>query len=85
MTIATSTIIEKSSCWSCWSEKEIGSEARGKCRARTRPRLPEMERTPDMTELWVKVKTKTPVTRKGTYTCSGMPRLASSSTPKMKK
>ena len=44
---------------------EIGSEARGKCSARTSPRLPEIARTPAITELCVKVKTKTPVTRNG--------------------
>ncbi|GGP58841.1 hypothetical protein GCM10010247_34500 [Streptomyces calvus] len=66
ITTTTSTSIEKSSCWSCWSAKETGSEARGKCSARTRPRLPEMARTPASTELCVKVNTNTPVTRNGT-------------------
>lgn len=65
MATATSTIIENISCWSCCRENEMGSVARGKCRARTRPRLPEIARTPAMTELWVKVNTKMPVTRKG--------------------
>ncbi len=81
----TSTIIENSSCWSCWSANEIGSDARGKCSARTSPRLPEIARTPTSTELCVKVNTNTPVTRNGTYASLGMPLRAPSSRPKMKK
>ncbi len=79
-----STIIEKSSCWSCWRANEIGSEARGKCSARTRPRLPEIARTPAMTELCVKVNTKTPVTRNGMYTSCDIPRLAFRISPKIR-
>ncbi|ODA70930.1 hypothetical protein APS67_004788 [Streptomyces sp. AVP053U2] len=66
ITTTTRTIIENSSCWSCCSANETGSAARGKCRARTRPRLPEMARTPARTELCVNVNTNTPVTRNGT-------------------
>ena len=44
----------------------MGREARGKCRARTRPMLPQMARVPAMIELAVKVQMKTPVTRNGT-------------------
>ena len=62
----------------------MGSEARGKCRARTRPRLPEIARTPAMIELWVKVNTNTPVTRNGMYVPCDMPRLAFRISPKMK-
>ncbi len=62
----------------------MGSEARGKCSARTSPRLPEIARTPDMTELWVNVKVKTPVTRNGMYTSWDMPRLAFRISPKIR-
>lgn len=44
--IRTSAPREKSSCWSCCRASEIGSEARGKCSARTRPMLPLMARVP---------------------------------------
>ena len=47
------------------SVNAIGIEARGKCSALIRPRLPEIARTPLSTEDWVKVKMKTPVTRNG--------------------
>ena len=63
--ITTSAHIENSSCWSCWRQYDTGSAARGKCRARTSPRLPEIARVPAMIELCVKVHTKTPVTRNG--------------------
>ncbi|MCO4700353.1 hypothetical protein LRR80_06460 [Streptomyces sp. RO-S4] len=83
--ITTSTISENSSCCSCCSANETGSDARGKCSARTSPRFPEIARTPASTELCVNVNTNTPVTRNGTYTSLGMPRLAPRSRPKMKK
>ena len=76
--------MENSSCWSCWSAKETGSEARGKCRARTRPRLPEIARTPAISEFCVNVNRNTPVTRNGMYAFEAMPRLAFMRTPKMK-
>ncbi len=63
----------------------MGSEARGKCSARTSPRLPEMARTPAIAEDWVKVKTNTPVTRNGMYTSLGMPRPALRIRPKIAK
>ncbi len=47
--------------------------------------MPEIARTPAITELCVKVNTKTPVTRNGMYTSRDMPRSASRMTPKMKK
>lgn len=74
--------IENSSCCSCWTAYAIGSEARGKCRARTRPRLPLMARVPVWIELLVNVQMKTPVTRNGMK--SGTPWLVPSRTPKMK-
>ena len=47
--------------------------------------MPEIARTPAITELCVKVNTKTPVTRNGMYTSRDMPRSAFRITPKMKK
>ena len=44
-----------------------------------------MARTPAITELWVKVKTKTPVTRNGMNSSLGMPLPAPRITPKMRK
>ena len=63
----------------------MGSEARGKCSARTSPRFPEIARTPAITELCVKVKTKTPVTRKGMKTSWDIPFLVPRISPKIKK
>ncbi len=64
--ISTSAPSEKSSCWSCCRASAIGREARGKCRARTRPMLPLIARVPTVIDELVKVQMKTPVTRNGT-------------------
>ncbi len=81
-TMAASTPMENRSCWSWTRVYAIGSAARGKCRARTRPRLPDTARVPARTVDWVNVKTKMPVHRNGMK--FGMPRLVCSSTPKIK-
>ncbi len=47
MMMIASAASENSSCWSCWRASETGSEARGKCSARTRPMLPVIARVPD--------------------------------------
>ncbi|CAM5426671.1 hypothetical protein SFUMM280S_07176 [Streptomyces fumanus] len=64
--MTTRAAIENSNCCNCWRQNETGSAARGKCSARTRPRLPEIARVPAMIELCVKVQMNTPVTRNGT-------------------
>ncbi|CAM5350389.1 hypothetical protein SCALM49S_01882 [Streptomyces californicus] len=51
--IRASAPSENSSCWSCWRASATGSEARGKCRARTSPMLPLMARVPAVIELLV--------------------------------
>lgn len=54
-----------SSCWKSWTTVEIGRLARGKCRARTRPRLLWTARVPALMELPMKSQTNTPVIRNG--------------------
>ncbi len=62
----TRAAMETSSCWKSCTTVEMGRLARGKCSARTRPRLLWTARVPALTELLTKSQTKMPVIRKGT-------------------
>ena len=61
--MTTSTAIETSSCCSSTRTSAKASEALGKCSALISGSAPPTDLAPEMKERWVKVKTKTPMTK----------------------
>ena len=58
------TISEYSSCNNATRVVDIGSTARGNCKARTSPRFWVIARDPETSDVWQKEKKNTPTVRK---------------------